>query len=510
MDKVVDTDCEASGSGFVEEGILNLSEQQVNTCVMERSYSISTENMRVPEKRVREDSEEVLEDEDGFITVRRGNKKQARRSSENSHSSTNGDRNVQEGYVVSITGKDKVLPKQFGLAKLLKSENIMNINKVQYKNAYKVIVEFVDRQNAEKLVKCQKLLDLGFRCQFADEINLSYGVVKQIDLNIEVEEIQQSVESEYEVVSVRRLKRLGVSREWVDSETVRLCFKSSTLPPYVSMYGCRFKVEPYMFPVTQCSGCWRYGHLIKSCPTKVIRCPKCGEGHSNCDTTNYKCINCKMSHMALEKSCPIFIKEKQIRKIMCEKNFTYRKALSSYLEHRKTIAELQTENEITPNKSNCCNNDKTSYRDILVTNVRPKKRIEVRYEQEINNEDRGDLSMGAENSLILGKSGRKETKKKKNSGQSFHATLDNDEEGPYLQQQEMENREKDTTKSTVDFKGLLRKLKEVCLTDCSFEVKLKLICNFVFEHFFQLVWRLLKEGDVYNKIFSMFKDGLFT
>lgn len=505
MDNVVDTDCEASGSGIVEEGILNLSEQQVNTCVMERTYSISTENMRVPEKRGREDSEEIIEDEDGFITVR-GNKKQAKRSEERSRE----DRNVQEGYVVSITGKDKVLPKQFGLAKLLKSENIININKVQYKNAYKVIVEFVDRKNAEKLVKCQKLLDLGFRCQFADEINLSYGVVKQIDLNIEVEEIQQCLESEYEVVSVRRLKRLGVSREWEESETVRLCFKSSTLPPYVSMYGCRFKVEPYMFPVTQCSGCWRYGHLIRSCPTKVIRCPKCGEGHSNCDTNNYKCINCKMSHMALDKSCPVFIKEKKIRKIMCEKNFTYRKALSTYLEERKTVVEVQIQNEITPDKSNCCNNDKTSYRDILVTRVRPKKQIQVRYEQDTCSEDRGDQSMGdSVESMILGKPGRKETKRNKKSGQSRQVTLDNDEEELQLQQEEMENKE-DTTKGTVDFKRLLRRLKEVCLSDCSFEVKLKLVCNFIFEQFFQLAWRLLKEGDVYNKIISMFKDGLFT
>lgn len=255
MDKVTNVVCESSGSDMEEE-ILSESEQQVNSSIMERSCNTSSGNKRVPEKRGREDTEEVIEDDDGFITVRTGNKKPARRSSGNLSSSVSGERSVQtNGNIVSITGKDTVLPKQFGLAKLLKSENIININKVQYKNAYKVIIEFEDRNNAEKLVNCQKILDLGYRCQLADEISLSYGVVKQIDLNIEAEEIQQSLESEYEIVSVRRLKRLGMSREWVDSESVRLCFKSSTLPPYVSMYGCRFKVEPYMFPVTQCSGC---------------------------------------------------------------------------------------------------------------------------------------------------------------------------------------------------------------------------------------------------------------
>ena len=509
MDKVTDFVCESSGSDIVEEEILNESEQQVNTCVTERSCNISSEIMRIPEKRVREDSEEIIEDEDGFITVRKGNKKQARRLSENSHSSATGVKSVRSlGTIVSITGKDTVLPKQFGLAKLLKSENIKNINKIQYKNAYKVILEFEDRENAEKLVKCQKFIDLGYRSQLADEINLSYGVVKQIDLNIDVEEIQQSLESEYEVVSVRRLKRLGVSREWVDSESVRLCFKSSTLPPYVSMYGCRFKMEPYMFPVTQCSGCWRFGHLLKSCPTKIIRCPKCGENHSNCDTTNYKCVNCKMSHMALEKSCPVFIKEKEIRKIMCVKNITYRKALSAYLEERKTPVGHQIEKATTHNTSNYSINGHTSYRDILVTKPRSEKQSQVRNEQYTNGEDRGDESMEESvHSLILDKSVRKQSKKKKKSGQVRNHTYDNDE-APQLQEESME-KEKPPSR-ILNFKKIFDKLKELCLSDCNFDVKVKLVCNFIFEQCIQLVWRLLKEGDVYNKIISRFKDGLFT
>ncbi|CAH1647308.1 unnamed protein product [Spodoptera littoralis] len=411
MDNNTDFVCETSISDMEEE-IVN-SEQQVNTA----ERRLTTEVLRMPEKRVREDSEEIIEDEDGFITVRKGSKKQARSFSDNSHSSKGGTKSVQsQGNVVSITGKDKVLPKQFGLAKLLKSENIINVIKIQYKNAYKAILEFEDREYAEKLLKCQNLLDLGYRCQLVDEISLSYGVVKQIDLNIDVEEIEHSLECDLEVVSVRRLKRLGMSREWVDSESVRLCFKSSTLPPYVSMYGCRFKVEPYMFPVTQCSGCWRFGHLIKSCPTKIIRCPKCGENHSNCDTTNYKCINCKMPHMALEKSCPIFKKEKEIRKIMCERNTTYRKALSAYLENRKTLVEHQTEKESSINTFEHTSNEKTSYRDILVRETQQEKQTQPRSEQYINSDDGGEQSMeGSAKSIILDKPTRKQTKKKNNN-----------------------------------------------------------------------------------------------
>ncbi|XP_046976500.1 uncharacterized protein LOC124542618 [Vanessa cardui] len=72
---------------------------------------------------------------------------------------------------------------------------------------------------------------------------------------VEEEEIKDNLVSESEIVSIRRLKRMNYSGKWINSETIRICFKESTLPDYVNSYGCRFKVDPYMFPVTQCSGC---------------------------------------------------------------------------------------------------------------------------------------------------------------------------------------------------------------------------------------------------------------
>lgn len=510
MDEVNDNIDGSSGSDMIEEEILVESEQQVIPCTREKNISSMMEIQWVPEKRAREDSEEIIEDDDGFRIVRKGNKKLDRRLSRNSDRSVTGEENLKSQVnVVSVTGKEKILPKQFGLAKLLRAENIINVSKIQYKNAYKAILEFEDRENAEKLIKCQKFLSLGYRCQFVDEVNLSYGVVKQIDLDIDLEEIQQSLKCEYEVVTVRRLKRLSISREWVDSETIRLCFKSSTLPPYVSMYGCRFKVEPYMFPVTQCSGCWRFGHLIKSCPTKIIRCPKCGRNHNNCDTTDFKCLNCKRSHMALDKSCPLFIKEKEIRRIMCKKNCTYRKALSTYLEGKNPQIGHQNIEESTCSTSNIIRNQKPSYRDIL-TQYQTDNHITERDRQIVNYEDRGEQSMEESfDSPILGKHSKKQNKRNEKSDQSRNVTLSDYEEELFIQQERIENTE-DLGKGKVEFKRLLQKLKEVCLSKCSFEVKVKLVCKFIFEECFQFIWKLIKDGDVLSKIMSMFKDGLFT
>ncbi|KAH9640066.1 hypothetical protein HF086_015997, partial [Spodoptera exigua] len=423
---------ELSGSDCMEEEIRrNESEQLVIVHkAMEESNSLPNENRRVTEKKKREDSEEIVEEDEGFITVR--NKKVPRRSSRKSDSGC-GEKSLHvPSYTVSITGKETILPKQFGLAKLLRAEKIVNISKIKYKNAYKVILEFEDRENAEKLIKCQKFQSLGFRCQFVDETNLSYGVVKQIDLDIKEEEILQSVECEYEIVTVRRLKRLDISGEWVNCETVRICFKTSTLPSYINMYGCKFKVEPYMFPVTQCSGCWRFGHLLKACPSKIIRCPKCGQNHSNCDTNDFKCINCKGSHIALDKSCPVFIKEKCLRKIMCENNYTYRKALYTYREQNKDMETARNHHPRYQHIEESAYNQiysgfvKKSYRDILVTetqrNIHDTTQIGAENTEDQSEEDSTE-------SVILGNTIRKHKKKKKNkkkkiSNRSYNVTQD--------------------------------------------------------------------------------------
>lgn len=117
---------------------------------------------------------------------------------------------------------------------------------------------------------------------------------------------------------------MNENSEWRDSETVRFCFKSSILPQYIYGYDCRFKVEPYTFPVNQCSVCWKFGHIARMCPSSKKRCPKCCGEHENCETTKYRCMNCKGDHMAFEKICPVYLKEREIRQIMCEQNCTYK------------------------------------------------------------------------------------------------------------------------------------------------------------------------------------------
>lgn len=481
----------------------------VDEDICERSTE-STVLPGIPEKRMRSESDEIVEDDDGFVTVRKGKKRLTRRLSEKNTENEQEHNKELEGtdqIIVSVTSKE-ILPKQFGLAKKLRAEKIDNILKISYKNPYKVLIEFEDKTNAQKLVDCESFHALGYRCHFMNEVSLCYGVVKNIDLDIEDKEFQDSLECEYQVISVRRLKRLTDTGGWMNSESVRLCFKSSTLPPYVYIYGYRFKVEPYTFPVTQCSACWRYGHPLKMCPTKKNLCPKCGEEHANCETKEYKCLNCKGAHMALDKSCPIFLKEKAIRSIMCQENCTYGKALSLYINKARTTRELNNVFQLNSNKPtnriSCTTNDsnKKSFRDVLMTITTNSNEQQSKPNSEENMDSDEDENRNHIPSPILGKNKHKQ---KSNRAEKL-LEPDLSEECSRInaastsQQSKNNDHRKDPSQKTFGFKKNLEKVQNICLSENSFEVKIKLICSYVFEEIIQFVIKLVKSTDIMSKV----------
>lgn len=243
---------------------------------------------------------------------------------------------------ICISSKDK-LPKQFALAKLFHAENILGINRVKYINAFKVVVSFDDELKAGKLLSCQGFIEKEWRIQNTLEVNISYGIIRDIDIDLSETEILKYIKTDNErkIMAVKRLNRRNSESGWAQSETIRICFKGSDLPQYIKIFDTRIKVEPYVFPVTQCSRCWRFGHTIKLCPSLKIICPKCGKNHANCETTNFKCVNCYGNHMSLVKICPAYTKEKKIRALMSEFNCSYRRALTMYVPPFSPRHEVQ-------------------------------------------------------------------------------------------------------------------------------------------------------------------------
>lgn len=249
---------------------------------------------------------------------------------------------------ICITCKDK-LPKKIELARCLKEENIENIFKVKYASPYKIFVLFEDESSAEKLITSKLFLEKGWKCHKSQEVAVSYGTIRDIELNVDEKDIRSSISSSTEIVSIKRLfRRCEKAPGWTESESIRIGFKGSSLPPYIFIHGMKVKVERYIFSVTQCSRCFRYGHTLRFCPAKKPTCPKCAGSHSNCETTRFKCVNCGGRHMALLRSCPIYLKEKRIRELMAEFNCTYKRATMVYVPPSPAQTKLNLDEENFP------------------------------------------------------------------------------------------------------------------------------------------------------------------
>ncbi|XP_059052572.1 uncharacterized protein LOC131847123 [Achroia grisella] len=466
---------------------------------VDETVLVHSEIQRQVEKRLREDSSGSKDaDEDGFITVTRKPKRLLRSLSNNKN-----EENVTDNFEIIVSSKD-ILPKQIGMAKLLKSENITNILRIKYKGPYRLIISFKDKEDAEKLLNCQKFMELNYRCQWSNQVYFTYGVVKDIDLDIGEDEILKLFESEQEIISVRRLKRLTDKGQWVDSEVIRLCFRSPSLPSYIYGYGCRFKVETYTFPVSQCSGCWKFGHVKRACPTNKVKCPKCGGSHDNCETTQFICINCNGSHMALDKGCPLFIKEQEIRKLMSKNNCIYKQALNLYAQQKlKTTRKqnLTTVNSIPDNISSTLNR---SYRDALMTK-------EFNIDQFTVNEETNDSDNNTDERTpnITYKTGNKPKKKKnKRNLKSINREVELDDTVTETRTNNNDDDKESNRKHKVPMIiKILRKMQQIILSEKACEEKIIMCTKSIVEEIMCYVMSVISEGDVINKIYKMFNNG---
>lgn len=354
-ERVMDnSDCENNIDATVGSGELC---EEDSTQLVDDNMQLSADKHN---KRPREENTEEI-----WQTVTRNSKKKTRNPESQSECFP-----IQ----ICVTSKEK-LPKQFALAKLLQQHNITEVTKVKYVNPYKILINFGSETSAEKFLKCSEFDVMGWRKQKTWEVGLSYGIIRDIDIDLSDEELLKYIIADKEVLIIKRLNR-KTEQGWTPSETVRIGFKGSSLPSHIYLIDIKIKVEPFVFPVTQCAKCWRFGHTVKMCPSNKIICPKCGKNHNNCEVKVFKCVNCSGGHMALSKNCPMYKKEKRIRELMSEFNCTYQKALTVYVppspQHRSPEFEIPTTHCAEDYTAQRPVNDSTpSYSDITQRNVQP-------------------------------------------------------------------------------------------------------------------------------------------
>lgn len=476
-----------------------------------------------PEKRMwnNNTSKRGLVDDEGFILVQKKPKCIVVNKTEAINKKNTKVLNHKKYFEVCVSSY-QALPKQIGLAKLLKSENIINAAQIKYKSQYKVIIYFDNQEDANKLIGNKQFSDLGYRCYSPNEVEITYGVVKYLELDVKEEDLMQSLHCEQAIVSVKRLKRASETGLWVESETVRFGFKSSTLPSYIYGYGGRFKVEPYTFPVTQCSACWKYGHLTRTCPAKGPICPKCGEGHANCEATEFRCVNCKGEHRSFDKSCPIYLKERKIRLIMSSDNCTYRSALTKYSQWKAStfniLPDVQTK-DTTP----------LFMFGEEVNSSRPFEKPSILYSQAIGSKTVQTKALVHQESVAVPESqdnvsieecvvsreniNDKKQENKKQKKQKKESTLSTEPQSssagvikPAKEGGDILNA--DENKGILNsVKRVFNKSKEIVFSEKSFMEKVVLVMQLLFEEFMPFIVKTMSNREVLSKVMGLFHDG---
>lgn len=360
---------------------------------------------------------------------------------------------------------------------------------------------------------------MGLRCQLTSELSVSYGVVKGVDLEItESEILKEFTCSGFEIRAAKRLRRLTDEGEWKESEAVRLCINGSSLPPYIYGYGCRLKLDPYEFPVTQCAKCWKFGHYSRFCPSKKVVCPKCTENHENCETVHYTCANCKGDHMALNKgSCPTFHKEKEIRNIMCRENCNYRNALRIY----NMTQQKQDQKACEPELPNSNVRSLTANSEIIMTKAQihaiaqedeGSEGENMEIQERVQTKDTMDEDKNVNKTYQRQDMTKKSKKRIRQEEIIAKETRQNDREKVKSIQSEDQHVTKKLSSSNdkkgdSGFKVFLKKMKDIITMDVGFEEKISSVCKLVITEVKDILLRAFTNCEWVNVFLKLFVNN---
>lgn len=203
-----------------------------------------------------------------------------------------------------------------------------NIEYICSKSKARIEINFKNSYEANQILD-DPVLDVHDLVAFIPSFRLMRrGIIKGIDEDISEEEILKELESENQVIGVRRLSRRNRDPnrqendpKWVASKSVVITFLGQDLPEVAFLYKIKLEIEPYMtLPIT-CYNCFKLGHTSLNCRNKA-KCSMCGEikHQDNCVTNFPTCGNCRGDHISTDKRCPVYRMEYEIKRLMAYEN----------------------------------------------------------------------------------------------------------------------------------------------------------------------------------------------
>lgn len=215
-------------------------------------------------------------------------------------------------------------------------------------------------------------------------LNYTKGVVFSYDLKkIDEEEILEELKPQ-NICGVKKILKRDTDKTLKETGLMIITFSSITLPEEINIGYEKVKVRPYIPLPLRCKNCLRFGHLSAACKNNKT-CPDCAKNfhidEEEDETCSFEksCINCKdnglenCKHAAYDKTCPIFLKEKEIQAIITLEKVDRKKATETYKKrHQENSNFASTMNDVTSVQNKITNEpntqpiaEKTSPRELI-------------------------------------------------------------------------------------------------------------------------------------------------
>lgn len=256
------------------------------------------------------------------------------------------------GPFVVFAKKDKI--KEVTLARDLKNAGIKNLNNIYKINENMAKIVFSDRENANKLINSQSI---SKDCTFfiPEMYTTAYGVIKNIETEIDLTELQENIRAEVPITSIERLKSFNpTTKTSEDTTIIKIGFRASYLPRRVILYEGLIKEVTFYLPRPMfCTSCVSYGHTKKKCRSRKLRCNVCGEELDNDNQHKCQGQNCRFclnNHITNSRNCEERLIQIKIRNTMTTRKTTFREAKKLVAE-RLNIIPIDTSITNFPNLS---------------------------------------------------------------------------------------------------------------------------------------------------------------
>lgn len=227
---------------------------------------------------------------------------------------------------------------EISVGKLLFNLGIKEISEVRKAGKDRVKVTLLNKKVANSIINNPNISKLHrIKAYIPNSFIKTTGIVKNVPLDLSDDELLESarVHGNVKINKLERMKFFDKEDNKVkESYTIKIEFRSTTLPKEIILYHVKKEVQPFIPKPTICRKCLRYGHVAAICKSTKFSCFNCTEEihplDKNCTCSHCekecipKCKNCNShQHNSMSSSCPVMKIQQNIKKEMITNNLTY-------------------------------------------------------------------------------------------------------------------------------------------------------------------------------------------